>query len=143
MFVIAPHPFFKMRCCLEKKLVEHLELFDAIEFSFFYSRWFNLNREAIKLADEKGIPLVGNSDCHILKYFGVCHSLIQVQKPSQEAIFSAILDKNVEIVSKPIFLPKLFAILAQSTAHKRYLRRLEQSIRVAIPPDNEAQEVVA
>ena len=45
VFLIAPHPFFKHHNCLEKKLYKHIELFDALEFCFFYSKWFNLNRQ--------------------------------------------------------------------------------------------------
>ncbi len=111
-FVIAPHPFFKAATCLEGKLLEHLELFDALEFSFFYSRFFNLNRRAVKLAKEKGLPLVGNSDCHVLKYFALCHSTIQTEDLTMKAVFAAIKANRVKVCTQPIFLPRLAAILA-------------------------------
>ena len=107
LFLIAAHPFFKYPCCLEEKLYEHLALFDALEFCFFYSKWFNLNRKVLKLAEQKGLPVVGNSDCHLLKYMGVCHSIIHAEAQSMEAVFSAIRNNCVQVVSEPIFMPKL------------------------------------
>lgn len=109
-FVIAPHPFFKTGFCLEEKFLEHVDLFDAVEFSYFYSKWVNFNRKAVWLAKEKGLPLVGNSDCHILKYMGMCHSIIHAEKQTTEAVFTAIRNHHVEVVSRPIFLPKLARI---------------------------------
>jgi len=110
LFVIAPHPFFKTKICLGGKLLKNLAIFDAIEYTFFYSKCINLNKKAENLANEKGLPIVGNSDCHILKYMGICHSIIYAERQALEDVFSAIRNKNVEVVSQPIFLPKLCSI---------------------------------
>lgn len=107
LFLIAPHPFFRDPCSLGKKLYEHLKLFDALEFCFFYSKWLNFNRKMLKLAEQKGLPVVGNSDCHLLKYMGACHSIIHAGAQSIEAVFSAIRNNSVQVVSEPIFMPKL------------------------------------
>ncbi|MCH8982430.1 PHP domain-containing protein [candidate division KSB1 bacterium] len=107
LFLIAPHPFFKYPCSLGKKLYEHIELFDALEFCFFYSKWLNFNRKMLKLAEQKGLPVVGNSDCHLLKYMGVCHSIIHAEAQSMEAVFSAIRNNCIQVLSEPIFMPKL------------------------------------
>ena len=107
LFLIAPHPFFKYPCSLGKKLYEHIELFDALEFCFFYSKWLNFNRKMLKLAEQKGLPVVGNSDCHLLKYMGTSYSIIHAEVQSMEAIFSAIRNNCVQVVSEPIFMPKL------------------------------------
>lgn len=123
LFVIAPHPFFKINICLEKKLLENLELFDAIEYTFFYSKWLNFNKKAVKLAKEKGFPIVGNSDCHVLKYMGICHSIINAKSQTVDDVFSAIRNKNVEVVSEPIFLPKLCAIFLDIVTTKYRIRR--------------------
>ena len=48
--VIAPHPFFPAPKCLNGKLRENLDLFDAIEFSHFYTRTFDFNRKAVEYA---------------------------------------------------------------------------------------------
>lgn len=113
LFVVAPHPFYKASHCLGRKLYEHLDLFDALEFSFFYSRFFNLNRRVLKLHCEQGLPLIGNSDCHLLKYFGACHSIINAEHVSMDSIFNAIRAQQVEVVSKPQPFLRLGAILTE------------------------------
>ena len=115
MCIIAPHPFFKKRCCLEERLLEYAALFDAVEFTFFYSKWLNFNQKAVRVAKEKGLPVVGNSDCHVLKYQGICHSIIHTENQTIEAVFSAIRKHNVEVVSRPIFLPKLAMMYLEMT----------------------------
>ncbi len=107
LFLIAPHPFFPYPNSLGKKLYEHLELFDALEFCFFYSKWLNFNRQVLRLAEQKGLPVVGNSDCHLLKYMGVCHTIIRAETQSMESVFSAIRANSVEVVSEPVFMPTL------------------------------------
>jgi predicted metal-dependent phosphoesterase TrpH len=119
VFFIAPHPFFKTGGCLEEKLYEYFDLFDAIEHSFFYSKWFNLNREAWLLSEESGLPMVGNSDCHILKHFGLSHSIVRSEAQTMEAVFAAIRARQVEVVSQPIFFPKLAAIICEMTMNRR------------------------
>ena len=79
IFVVAAHPFFKTKYCLGEKLLDYTDLFDAIEFTFFYSKWLNYNRKAMQVAKEKGLPVLGNSDCHFLKYMGICHSVIHAE----------------------------------------------------------------
>ncbi len=102
IFVVAPHPFFKTSVCLGRKLLENLDLFDALEYSFFYSKWFNLNKGVVRLSNKNGLPVIGNSDCHNLKYMGICYSLIRAEQQSMEGIFSAIRNRNIEVVSHPI-----------------------------------------
>ncbi|RMD93055.1 MAG: hypothetical protein D6813_04760 [Calditrichaeota bacterium] len=118
LFVIAPHPFFKTLHCLEDQLIEHIELFDAIEYSFFYSKWFNFNKKAVAVACDYDLPLVGNSDCHLLKYFGLCHSLIYAEQLNELAVFEAIRAKKIKVISEPIFLPKLVVIFMDMVTHK-------------------------
>lgn len=112
-FNIAPHPFFIKKYCLQDKLLEHLDLFDAIEFSFFYSRLVNFNRAAVRLAKKKRLPVVGNSDCHILKFMGICHSLIEAESRTLEGVLNAIRNHQLKVVSRPISLPGLARILLE------------------------------
>jgi len=118
LFVVAPHPFYKASHCLGRKLYEHLDLFDALEFSFFYSRFFNLNRAVVKLHREQNMPLIGNSDCHLLKYFGACHSIIEAEHASMEAIFDAIRAQQVQVVSAPLPFLRLGAILTEMSLNQ-------------------------
>lgn len=128
IFVIAPHPFFKVANCLEKKLLQNLELFDAIEYCFFYSKRINFNSRAAALAKEYGLPMVGNSDCHLLKYLGICHSIIYAESQTLQDVLTAIRNKYVEVISRPIFLPKLCAIFCNMTTNKYRIKRQRRKV---------------
>ena len=70
LFTIAPHPFYVLGGSIGGKLVERIDLFDAIELCHFWSRLFNPNKRAIELAEQFGKPLIATSDAHQLHAFG-------------------------------------------------------------------------
>ena len=113
LFIIAPHPFYKMHTCLDDKLLQNIELFDAIEFSYFYSKWFDLNRKAVKVAKKYNLPLVGNSDCHIIDHFGICSSKVLADRLDTESIFDSIKKHKIKVVSKPSHLYDLGRIIVK------------------------------
>jgi predicted metal-dependent phosphoesterase TrpH len=78
--VIAPHPFFPSEVALQEKFWDHKELFDAVEVSGFYHRYWNPNLKAMKAAESLGLPLVGNSDTHTLEQFGKTWSELECAK---------------------------------------------------------------
>lgn len=142
LFLIAPHPFFKARTCLEEKFIEHIELFDAVEFSFFYSNWLNLNRKAVKVCQDRDLPMVGNSDCHLLKYMGACHSIIYAELQTMDSVFEAIHNKSVEVISKPVFLPKLlWAYFEMFVLREKRYQKKKASVLPAFEFEKELEEV--
>jgi len=110
--VVAPHPFFPASYCLREKLWQEIELFDAIEFSHFYTPRVDFNRAAVKLARALGLPLIGTSDSHIDAQFGTTFSLIDAD-PTVEAVLSAIKAGHVSVVSRPLSLTRCASIVAQ------------------------------
>lgn len=76
MFVMAPHPFYPARTCLRGKLLEHVDLFDAIEFCWFHNPRLNWNRMAERVAAQQGLPLVSTSDSHTLDRVGRYYSTV-------------------------------------------------------------------
>src|SRR5205823_3570457 len=52
--VVAPHPFFPASYSLRGRLLEEIDLFEAIELSHFYTRRIDFNRPAVRLAIRKG-----------------------------------------------------------------------------------------
>jgi len=110
--VIAPHPFFPTSYCLREKLWQHIELFDAIEFSHFYTPRVDFNRAAVKLARAVGLPMVGTSDSHLEQQFGTTFSLIDAE-PTVESVLSAIKAGRVGVVSRPLNFARCFGIMAR------------------------------
>jgi len=115
--VVAPHPFFPTSYCLRERLWQEIELFDAIEFSHFYTARIDFNRPAVKLAAAVGLPVIGTSDCHLHEQFGTTYSLIDAE-PSVESVLSAIKKGRVSVVSRPLSLGRCASIvIRQALAH--------------------------
>lgn len=99
--VMAPHPYFPGLHSLNGCLLKHWKVFDALEYCHFYSPRINFNHRAIDISQSYGFPLVGNSDTHFLSQLGTTYSLIYAEK-DLEAIFAAIRENKVEIVTRPL-----------------------------------------
>jgi predicted metal-dependent phosphoesterase TrpH len=84
ILVIAPHPYFKIDKCLGEDLEKHIELFDAIEVSWFYSDHINMNKKAIEVAKRYSKPLFATSDAHELHQFGKNYTLVDAKKDKKE-----------------------------------------------------------
>jgi predicted metal-dependent phosphoesterase TrpH len=100
--VIAPHPFFPAPKCLNGKLRENLDLFDAIEFSHFYTRTVDFNRKAVAYARKMDIPLVGTSDCHRLWQLGTTYTMVEAEEKTIEGVFAAIRAGRVRVITAPL-----------------------------------------
>ena len=99
--IIAPHPYFPGSYSLNEYLLEHLHLFDALEYCHFYLPMINFNQKAIEMCQSLNFPLVGNSDAHFLAQLGTTFSLIYAEK-NLESIFAAIRANKVEVVTRPL-----------------------------------------
>ena len=111
--VVAPHPFYPSRTCLGKKLIEHVDVFDAIEYSFFYSRVFNPNARAEAVANRAGLPMVGSSDCHGLRWLGRTYTSIEAVKKDVKSVIDAIHEGRASVVTRPLSVPTLAAACAR------------------------------
>ena len=101
IFVLAPHPYFYGGFSLKEKLTEHIELFDAVEHSWFYSRAFNRNKKGEAAAEEHSLPFIATSDTHALELLDVSYSVIEAKEKTIPAIFEAIKNKNFTNVTSP------------------------------------------
>jgi predicted metal-dependent phosphoesterase TrpH len=127
--VIAPHPFFPAPKCLGSKLRENLDLFDAIEFSHFYTRTVDFNRRAVEYARRMDLPLVGTSDCHRLWQLGTTYTLVDAEAKTVPAVLAAIRAGRVRVVTAP--LRPLGRLRGQVRGLGRDLRRAALSLASA------------
>ena len=112
--VVAPHPYFPGPTSLDGQLEATPHLFDAVEYCHFYTRRIDFNRRAIGFARNHNLPLVGNSDAHVLDQFGLAYSLVEAEK-TPDAIIQAIKAGRVRPVSRPlspILLTQIFFRMA-------------------------------
>ena len=110
--LIAPHPFFPTRYCLQKDLIENILLFDAIEISWSYTKTKNYNTKAIELAKRWKKPLVATADCHILKDLNIGYTLVEAKKDTL-SIVKAIRANKIQIHTKPTSYFKIAKFMIQ------------------------------
>jgi len=109
--VIAAHPYYLGPISLKKNLEKHIDLFDAIEYSWYHSKKLNgPNKKAVKTAEKYGKPVIGTADNHILKYVNHTFSNVHSDK-NIESIFQAIKSNKIEIVSHDLPWWKLGTII--------------------------------
>ena len=101
ILIVAAHPYFLLPNCLGSELEKNIDIFDAIEYSFFHTKLINLNNKAVRIAAKYSKPVILNSDCHDLKYFGKSFSLIDAEKNFM-SIKKAILTNKIKFDSNDL-----------------------------------------
>jgi predicted metal-dependent phosphoesterase TrpH len=112
--VIAPHPYFPGKTCLRGVLDAHPDLFDAVEWTYFWTRGVNFNARAARWARAHGKAVVGNSDLHDLRQLGRTYSLIDAPR-DPAAICDAIRRGRVTLVTEPVPVFELADVFARMT----------------------------
>ena len=100
--LLAPHPFYPAKACLHRALLDNIDLFDAIEYCSVYFRGINPNRRGVKLARQRGLPLLGTSDTHVLPYKPLTFSWVEAEELSVEAVIDAIRAGHVRLETRPL-----------------------------------------
>lgn len=91
LFTIAPHPFYVLGGSIGDRLIERIDLFDAIELCHFWSRVFNPNRRAAEVAERFHKPLIATSDAHRLHAFGTNYTSIPAPREvTIESVLAAL-----------------------------------------------------
>jgi predicted metal-dependent phosphoesterase TrpH len=107
--VIAPHAYFPDTTCLRSQLARHADVFDAVEWSYFWTHGINFNARAARWAAAHGKPLVGNSDLHDLRQLGRTYSLVDAAS-DPASICDAIRRGRVTLHTEPVPLVELVQV---------------------------------
>lgn len=110
--IVAPHAFYPGRISLKKALIENIDVFDAIEYSFCYTKTKNYNKKAVEVAEKYGIPIITSSDCHILKNLDLAYTHIDAPKETT-AIIQAIINNKLQRTHRPLSYLKIGKTISQ------------------------------
>jgi predicted metal-dependent phosphoesterase TrpH len=121
---IAPHPFFHFFKSLRRRLFPMLPWIDAIEFTCYHNALLNLNKAAVRASRASGKPLVGNSDSHDLRQFGLTYSLVEAEK-DVASIVSAVKAGRVEIRTSPMPVASMLRLIANVATVERVRRLID------------------
>jgi len=113
IFIIAPHPYHLQSFCLGKRLLQHIDLFDAIEHSWFFSDYFNPNLKAGSVAKTNGLPFIATSDTHFLEYADAGYCKIECQESSISSILESLRVGKFQNYINPRKTPDLIRIYAK------------------------------
>jgi hypothetical protein len=116
--VIAPHPYYPLGCSLHEKLDGHIDMFDAIEWSYFFSDlWWN--KKAAITAKEHGKSLVGGGDVHALWQVGKCYTNVDAE-PTVKSVIRAVKEGKVEHVPPPFLrqIPRQMLLVARGNLYQ-------------------------
>lgn len=116
IFIIAAHPFFYGNFSLHENLEKHIDLFDAIEQSWFYTQYFDRNIPAKEVAEKHGKSFISTSDTHFLDGLDSDYALVEAGARTPEAIFQAIRAGAFKNVSTSKSFAATFVRFATFTA---------------------------
>lgn len=101
IFIIAAHPYFPDPSCLGKNLEKYIDLFDAIEHSWFYTEWLNYNKKAVAIAKKYDLPLVSTSDTHFFDFFDTNYIIADATEKTPASLFDAIRNRSYQNITAP------------------------------------------
>jgi len=101
VLIVAPHPFYGKKKCIGDKIIEHIKLFDAIEYCHLYCNFINPNKKAVEIAKKYKKTLLANSDAHFPYHLNLQSSLLDCNK-NKDSILEAIRKNKVKIETKPM-----------------------------------------
>jgi predicted metal-dependent phosphoesterase TrpH len=101
IFVMAPHPYLPSKYSLHDSLVQHINLFDAVEQSWFYSKLININTPAARVARAHALPLIATSDTHDLRFLDTSYAVIDVKEKTIQSVFESLRAGTFENVATP------------------------------------------
>lgn len=109
--VIAPHPMFKLHS-LNKQLSKKIDMFDAIEYSHSYTKYFNMNNPGMEIANKYNKPVVGTSDCHYLEQIGKTYTKVDASQ-DKDSVLEAVKKNKLELVTRPLTTAEYVSIMSK------------------------------
>ena len=100
IFIFAAHPYFHHNS-LNGELEKWIAIFDGIELSWFYTRWFDWNKKGKTIAEKYNLPFIATSDTHILDFLNDSYILIDVEEKTVEMVIKALRQKKFKNISSP------------------------------------------
>ncbi|MEK7648716.1 MAG: PHP-associated domain-containing protein [Patescibacteria group bacterium] len=123
-FVLAPHPYYAV-FSLKEKLEQYSDLFDAVEWSWYYSSWFHsANDSAREFAKNHTKPFIATSDTHRLRYLNRSYAMIDAESKDTLNIISALRRGMFENISRPS------SLLVEIIAHQLWMTANDEIMRL-------------
>jgi predicted metal-dependent phosphoesterase TrpH len=114
VFLLAAHPNFgRFDSMGWRNLQKNIDLFDAVELSWFYSKNFNLNKKSLDIAQKYKKPIIATSDAHSLDFFDSDYCEIKTSEKSPAEIIKSLKKGRIINHSRPKRLIDLVRIFGK------------------------------
>lgn len=131
IFVLAAHPYLYGNISLSHRLEKHIDLFDAIEHTWFYTRWFDRNPRGERTAQRSGKPFIATSDTHFFAFMDKVYTTVDATEKTPAAFFTAIRGFRFANTTSPRSLFDVFVTFASHTIVSRIRRYRRKTTFVA------------
>lgn len=112
IFVLAAHPHADAHWSLGLDLLtKYLQVFDAVEHTWFYSSWYNTNKAVVALAKKFNKPVMATGDIHTLKYLNSDYCFIEASSLTVGSVLEALKVGRVINVTRPKSPVEMFLFL--------------------------------
>lgn len=118
IFIVVPHPLFFYESIGKKRFIKFIDLFDAVEHSWFYSKLVDANKLAEKIAKKYSKPFIATADIHTLTYFNSDYIIIDAPALEIKNILQAIKSGNFINITQPKKLIKMIGHLLRFLTKK-------------------------
>lgn len=122
IFVLAPHPTFSRTVSIGRRnLKKYINIFDAIEYSWLYSKSINANNKADAIASQYKKPIISTADVHVLKKLDTDYAIIDADFFDIDSILNSIKQGRFVNITEP---KKLLHIISHvSAVAAKYIAR--------------------
>lgn len=110
LLIIAAHPNFGFGASLGlERLQKYWDIFDAVENSWFYSRFINPNLAVARLTTSRHKPFIATADLHNFNFFCLAtdYAVLDLAELNTEAVVTAVKQGNFTNITKPKALWRL------------------------------------
>lgn len=101
IFILAAHPYYFGGFSLKKNLEKYINLFDGIELSWFYSKHFDFNKKAHKMATLYNKPYIATSDTHYFDFMNKNYTIAETNTLDTQEFFLALKNHQYSNVTSP------------------------------------------
>ncbi|MDO8571157.1 MAG: PHP-associated domain-containing protein [bacterium] len=130
VFILAPHPYYPL-FSLQEELEKNIDLFDAIEQSWYYSKSIDGNKKAQDSARKHRLPFIATSDTHTLKFMNRSYAIIDAGEKTVSESLTAIKKNMFKNSSKPSsFIRDMLITQLFLSGRDEYYRRLRGLKRI-------------
>ncbi len=121
--IMAAHPYFPGPNIFNDTIRKNIDCFDAVELSWWYTKWLNFNKRGEKLAKKFNLPFIATPDTHNLRFFGTNLCEIDAKELTIESVIQALKTGKFKNITHPVSIWTMLAMPFIALKDKTWLAK--------------------